>query len=703
MADGGGFYEAQSPSFPNVGGPSVEIGTPQLIKPEDWYRMWQGMGGYTGSMLPELTKITQAGTSLVDNAYKQEMDYAKARADLGRTVADTKYYEQATQNMAAEQAQRERLYPFLLKQQKQKTRSDELVLDTQEKTHDFNQKALDEYPSYYEALTKLDPIAPDYYQKKAEIDAQFPNASGNPTTRGYTQGLIEQHLQQRGVSTKNKEVADQHAQLLALKENDLIPRSTDIDTEVARGSGPALITLGKTNYALHRLVNLKENTTDPVAKTWAQTQIDNILGNNIMGGDKPDPVVDANGNLLSGIEGKLNSYERDANIPTAADITGKGTKAVAPKVIYTQKYNETSGKWETQRVVTTEPGTGEQTTAEQAQTAAQTDVSKDPVLDQAYKQTLAEMGKGVSVDSKEFKDKVWANYVAEKQRRNEPIPGLTTTAGGGGQSSLQGRTFDQLNEEERQRVYKHAEEMGTSDLIAAQADLVQKEGAQAEKPVPPKNEPPVAKNAEEEKKRLRSRFFRGSPVKEPKEVPIPERKPTGVGPHYGRRDRFESSQVQNAPSIQLASTSVDEIDGWHTYRLGNATTFGLNYDGSIDTEDNGRGAFGYNTRDPRLVGASINVPEMMRMFPNDVWIGSDGEIHMSERLRDAGRNGDLLVQVTDPRSGLSVRMPLVDIGPGRRTGARLDLTHAASHIFRTGGKSILAYRLVDGTGHPIEV
>ncbi len=44
---------------------------------------------------------------------------------------------------------------------------------------------------------------------------------------------------------------------------------------------------------------------------------------------------------------------------------------------------------------------------------------------------------------------------------------------------------------------------------------------------------------------------------------------------------------------------------------------------------------------------------------------------------------------------------LVDLGPAGSTGNRVDLTHAASHLFRSRGKSILAYRLVNPAGQPI--
>jgi hypothetical protein len=161
-----------------------------------------------------------------------------------------------------------------------------------------------------------------------------------------------------------------------------------------------------------------------------------------------------------------------------------------------------------------------------------------------------------------------------------------------------------------------------------------------------------------------------------------------------------ATQVQNAPQAFSIPGDARSLD-WSNFKFGPATTFGLNYNGSIDRKDNGVGAMGHNTRDPRLVGASISVPDMQRTFGADVvTLQPDGTYKTNARFAQLARNGDIQVQVVSP-DGKLIQMPIVDVGPGARTHNRIDLTYAASRLFRTEGKSILGYQFVDRYGRPL--
>jgi hypothetical protein len=148
----------------------------------------------------------------------------------------------------------------------------------------------------------------------------------------------------------------------------------------------------------------------------------------------------------------------------------------------------------------------------------------------------------------------------------------------------------------------------------------------------------------------------------------------------------------------LVANDPAAID-YHTFKFGHATTFGLNYDGSLDLKDNGRGFYHnpqtgqpYNTRDPSLVGASVPTADLVAAFGRSA---ANEDSALSELIS----RGDIQVQIALPNGGV-VQMPIVDQGPAPWTGASMDLTHAASRIFQTEGKRVLGYRFVDRNGNP---
>jgi hypothetical protein len=137
---------------------------------------------------------------------------------------------------------------------------------------------------------------------------------------------------------------------------------------------------------------------------------------------------------------------------------------------------------------------------------------------------------------------------------------------------------------------------------------------------------------------------------------------------------------------------------------GEATLFGLNYDGSQDTGDNGQGFFKdpktgqpYNTRSETLAGASLPREVMLCTFlgltttyPIDtVW----GE-HASAVQDYVTKNTPLLT--IDSGGKTAENVPLVDAGPSASTGAALDLTYYIAHALETNGKAVATYEILVG-------
>lgn len=128
--------------------------------------------------------------------------------------------------------------------------------------------------------------------------------------------------------------------------------------------------------------------------------------------------------------------------------------------------------------------------------------------------------------------------------------------------------------------------------------------------------------------------------------------------------------------------------------VGNATTFGLDYDTKgYDQEDNGHGAFGYNTRDPNLAGASL---------PISVIQNSIGDYTKDPKIFNAIKNGEYKVAVTN-QDGHTEVVPLVDAGPAEWTGNAVDLTYKTSHDLGTQGKAKVGYQIIGPDGHPVPV
>jgi len=113
-----------------------------------------------------------------------------------------------------------------------------------------------------------------------------------------------------------------------------------------------------------------------------------------------------------------------------------------------------------------------------------------------------------------------------------------------------------------------------------------------------------------------------------------------------------------------------------------SSVFGLNYDGSIDTQDKGKGAWGANTRDPSLKGVSL---------PEDVIRKNIGD-PKDPATRSAINSGNYQVEVTtgQGRTGL---YPVVDMGPAPWTGKGIDLTYGTAKDLGLKDNSYVHYQL----------
>jgi hypothetical protein len=132
---------------------------------------------------------------------------------------------------------------------------------------------------------------------------------------------------------------------------------------------------------------------------------------------------------------------------------------------------------------------------------------------------------------------------------------------------------------------------------------------------------------------------------------------------------------------------------------GRATWFGLNPDGSTDTQDNGQGAFidkrtgkPYDTRDPRLVGVALPFRTLNSIFGDDY--------RTNPEVKAAIESGQYYVEVIGP-DGQRVNARIVDAGPAEWTGNAIDLTYGAGTALGiTSGAANVKFsvkRAADGT------
>jgi hypothetical protein len=130
---------------------------------------------------------------------------------------------------------------------------------------------------------------------------------------------------------------------------------------------------------------------------------------------------------------------------------------------------------------------------------------------------------------------------------------------------------------------------------------------------------------------------------------------------------------------------------------GRCTVFGLGYDGKKDPTDNGRGAFGENTTDRRLVGLSLPIPVIKATF-NEAALQ---EIRRGARQWNAQKivGCDILGWAQSHVTGRVVGKILIcDEGPALWTGNAIDATLGLKDALGEHNNSIVTYWIMGPTG-----
>jgi hypothetical protein len=137
---------------------------------------------------------------------------------------------------------------------------------------------------------------------------------------------------------------------------------------------------------------------------------------------------------------------------------------------------------------------------------------------------------------------------------------------------------------------------------------------------------------------------------------------------------------------------------------GTSTIFGLNYDGSIDAQDNGRGIFGANTRNPNLKGVAVPVDILEATFGHAFQKNAQGGYDMldtpeARKVIQAIRSAHVEALGAD---GKIHSYPIVDIQGSIKghPGHALDLTYGAAKDMGFRDNHSVSYQIVGGDGKP---
>jgi hypothetical protein len=157
--------------------------------------------------------------------------------------------------------------------------------------------------------------------------------------------------------------------------------------------------------------------------------------------------------------------------------------------------------------------------------------------------------------------------------------------------------------------------------------------------------------------------------------------------------------VSQSGNTNTAKANQNPSNGSITSATGRSTAFGLNYNGSVDEQDNGQGFFvdpstgkPYNTRDPKLVGFSLPISVVNQS------IGNRWDPQVQARIS----SGEYKVKATTP-DGKSVVGPMVDVGPAAWTGNAIDTTKGAADALGLQDNSRLTYQILDKNNNPIPI
>jgi hypothetical protein len=400
------------------------LGEPYIIKPEDWINLSKASGYVAGttSILPTMTALTEAGTSLVDNAYAQQTAYKKSQADLAESMAKTQYYGAESDNIQSESDQRKQLTPLEVQAKQQLIQQNGFAIKEAQRQSNELDQANGEYEAWHTALSNLDPTDPDYDNKVASINAQYPHASTNPSTQRLITPLLQQQNVRRSQSTQVQQRTDQMNQLQDFQKKGLLPPDVDVRAEVNGGNGQNQINNAKQQATINRLQNVQAYGSLQ-QRTWAQNEIDRITGKGLGPGETADRTMfTPNGDLNPGTEALLSSVERSF---TPAPGVSKETKT---------ETDDTGTK--TTTTIKGQPvSPSEVAPKKQAQTLEAPTTQEEMLKDPDFQQVWDDAANGriqLPADAKpgtpQFAAAVMAEYAARKQlKANAGAPKNTIT------------------------------------------------------------------------------------------------------------------------------------------------------------------------------------------------------------------------------------------------------------------------------------
>jgi hypothetical protein len=251
----GEFMDAPQPGAgTSVSGPDLRdpLGPPHIISPEEQIALYKASGYVPGTMslLPTMTALTQAGTSLIDNAYAQQMAYKKSQADLDQSMARTKQIGADTDLLNQDYQNKALLNPILNQQQQNKLDLDKISLQQTQRQQQEQTDAIATIPEATSALP--DPDDPDYANKRDQWRIKYNRLLTNPATRARMEGEYSavDSVYQSKISTQ--QTNDKRKEFYDLQTQGYIPSPLNPDKAVSGPDADNLLTKGRMLQSRHQ-------------------------------------------------------------------------------------------------------------------------------------------------------------------------------------------------------------------------------------------------------------------------------------------------------------------------------------------------------------------------------------------------------------------------------------------------------------------
>jgi hypothetical protein len=334
---------------------SDPLGQPYIIKPEDWINLAKASGYAPGttSILPTMTALTNLGSSLVDNAYSKQIEYAQAKANLQQTMArtrgldaDTDIIQRTADDKVAQEHlitqlkqqdydNRKQLDPILTQQQQNKLDIDRLTLEATKRQQQDQTDAIAMVPEATSALP--DPDDPNYVDKRDQWRLKYNRLLTNPATRtrmegeyAAVDGIYQSRILSQETAAKRKEFGD-------LQMNGFIPSPINPDAAMKSADADNLLAKGRMLQARHSIEGIASQfPADNPARRQLQTILDEAdrdTGSDtgvqdVMAGKSK--VFDTNGRLTGVAQGALQQAQNVLAAQGKAELAKPQTEVEVP-------------------------------------------------------------------------------------------------------------------------------------------------------------------------------------------------------------------------------------------------------------------------------------------------------------------------------------------------------------------------------------